>query len=94
MCKCHCPYYCRSQQPNRKAPTEPPAANTSQQQQQQRRSRPPVPPDAKKRTGRGGATGSHDGKKERGVSSHDGPSDQDHDGNIDYRTATPQEVLE
>ena len=53
-----------------------------------------MPPDAKKRTGGRGA--GHDGKKERGgTTSHDGAGDQDqHDSNIDYRTATPQEVLE
>lgn len=56
-----------------------------------------MPPDAKKRSGRGGASGSHEGKKERGVTNHDGATavDQEpHDANIDYRTATPQEVLE
>ena len=81
----------RNQQPTRKAPPEPPS--TSSSSFQQRRTRPPVPPDTKKRTGRGGASGGHDGKKERGVTSHDGDQDQ-HDSNIDYRTATPQEVLE
>lgn len=83
----------RSQQPARKAPAEPPPTAASQQ----RRTRPPVPPDAKKRSGRGGALGSHDGKKERGVTSHDGGAaaeQEPHDANIDYRTATPQEVLE
>ena len=86
-------YYHRNQQPTRKAPAEPPPTSNSQQ----RRTRPPVPPDAKKRSIRGGASGSHDGKKERGVTSHDGgvAVDQEpHDANIDYRTATPQEVLE
>lgn len=83
--------YHRGQQPARKAPGEPPPTSSSQQ----RRGRPPVPPDTKKRSGRGGASGGHDGKKERGATGHDGPGDHDqHEGNIDYRTATPQEVLE
>ena len=84
----------RSQQSARKAlQQEPPSTSSSSSSQQQRRPRPPLPPDAKKRTG--GRGGGHDGKKERGTSSHDSAGDQDqHDSNIDYRTATPQEVLE
>ena len=81
----------RSQQSTRKVTQEPPSTGSSGGSS---RPRPPLPPGAKKRTGRGGASGGHDGKKERGTTSHDGATGDQDQHDIDYRTATPQEVLE
>ena len=68
----------RGQVPVRKAPPEPPTTP------QRSSNRPPVPPDpaAKKRS---------QGSKDRGHEAADKGEDYN---TIDYRTATPQEVLE